>query len=83
MSLMTTGGRCRHLASAEGQLAACKWLLENDCSPNPVDRFLRTPLEVTCPPACCCSDWSTSQALPFQLMFQILPLEAMREGALT
>ncbi|CAK0758375.1 hypothetical protein CVIRNUC_002615 [Coccomyxa viridis] len=34
-----------HLASAEGQLAACKWLLENDCSPNPVDRFLRTPLE--------------------------------------
>ena len=48
--LPTAGGRCRHLASAEGQLAASKWLLENDCSPNPVDRFLRTPLEVICPP---------------------------------
>ncbi len=42
---------CRHLAAAEGQLAAATWLLDNDCSPNPVDRFQRTPLEVTSPRA--------------------------------
>ncbi len=36
----------RHLAAAEGQMAAAEWLLKKHCNPNPVDRFARTPLEV-------------------------------------
>ena len=40
----------RHLAAAEGKLSAAKWLLDQGCTPNPVDRFFRTPLEVCgCP----------------------------------
>lgn len=40
------GCLCRHLAAAEGQLAAVEWLLKSNCTANPVDRFLRTPLDV-------------------------------------
>ena len=40
----------RHLAAAEGKLSVAKWLLDQGCTPNPVDRFFRTPLEVwRCP----------------------------------
>ena len=38
---------CRHLAAAEGCFSVVEWLLsEARVSPNPVDRFSRTPLEV-------------------------------------
>ena len=42
---------CRHLAAAEGQLKTVEWLLQQECDPNPVDRFSRTPLDVSssCP----------------------------------
>ena len=42
---------CRHLAAAEGQLKTVEWLLKQGCDPNPVDRFSRTPLDVSssCP----------------------------------
>ena len=36
----------RHLAAAEGQVAAVEWLLKSNCTANPVDRFSRTPLDV-------------------------------------
>ena len=37
----------RHLAAAEGCYSVVEWLLmEAHVSPNPVDRFSRTPLEV-------------------------------------
>jgi hypothetical protein len=39
--------RCRHLAAAEGQHATVEWLLSQGCDPNPVDRFSRTPLDVS------------------------------------
>lgn len=38
----------RHLAAAEGCYSVVQWLLtEGKCDPNPIDRFNRTPLEVT------------------------------------
>lgn len=39
---------CRHLAAAEGCYSVVLWLLNDmSCNPNPVDRFKRTPLEVS------------------------------------
>lgn len=44
---MSCNSLCRHLAAAEGQLAAVDWLLKNNCGANPIDRFSRTPLDVS------------------------------------
>ena len=49
--LMPHQPSCRHLAAAEGQLKTVEWLLKQECDPNPIDRFSRTPLDVSssCP----------------------------------
>ena len=45
--LMPHQPSCRHLAAAEGQLKTVEWLLKQGCDPNPIDRFSRTPLDVS------------------------------------